>query len=123
MKGAKDSDGYRENLSYIDIPIMLKYKADGLFFELGPQLGFLASANAKFQGMSMDIKDEARKFDIGYAAGLGYQAASGPMIGLRYNGGFSKIGEDLHINGYNFGGTKVHNSAFQLYVGYLFGGK
>lgn len=123
MKGAKDSDGYRENLSYIDIPILLKLKADGLFFELGPQVGYLVSAKAKYEGVSMDIKDSGRSFDVGYAAGLGYQAVSGPMVGLRYNGGFSKIGEGETIYGNKIEAANIRNSAFQLYVGYMFGGK
>ncbi|WP_161787220.1 hypothetical protein [Hymenobacter sp. IS2118] len=50
-------------------------------------------------------------------AGLGYQLESGPMIGLRYNGGISNINEgDANPN-------KIRNSVFQLYAGFLFGGK
>jgi hypothetical protein len=121
MKGAKaDGNDSRLNLNYIDVPILAKIATGetGLFFELGPQIGFLASAKAKNSLISGDVKDSFNNVDFGYAAGLGFQAASGPMVGLRYNGGFNNVGKES-------AGTdgKIRNSAFQLYVGFMFGGK
>jgi hypothetical protein len=120
MKGAKQdgSDDARINLNYIDVPVLLKVStgATGLFFEAGPQVGFLASAKAKSGGISVDIKDEFKTVDFGYAAGVGFQVESGPNVGLRYNGGFTNIAKDASA------GT-ARNSAFQLYVGFMFGGK
>jgi hypothetical protein len=121
MKGAKaDGRDSRVNLNYIDIPVLAKISTGetGLFFELGPQIGFLASAKAKENDTSIDVKDAFKSVDFGYAAGLGFQAASGPMVGLRYNGGFTNNGKS--VMGYD---PKSKNSAFQLYVGFLFGGK
>ena len=125
MKGAKvdDSQDGRVNQSYIDVPVLFKVKADGLFFEAGPQVGFLANAKYKEDGISESAKSDLKKVDFGYAAGLGYQAASGPMIGLRYNGGFTKVGSSQTYGNIKLEAGKVYNSAFQLYVGYLFGGK
>lgn len=111
-----DSD-IKLKLNYIDIPVLVKVNADGLFFEAGPQLGILAGAKITDGDDDEDVKDGYNTVDFGYVAGLGYQAESGPMIGLRYNGGISNIiknGSDS---------DKVRNSAFQLYVGYVFGGK
>jgi hypothetical protein len=118
MKGAKQDGGDgRVNLNYIDVPVLAKIStgSTGLFFELGPQIGFLASAKLKQNSVSVDAKDAFKSVDFGYAAGLGFQAESGPMVGLRYNGGFTNIGDDSD--------AKLKNSAFQLYVGFLFGGK
>ena len=125
MKGAQADNGEnaRINQSYIDVPVLFKVKADGLFFEAGPQVGFLASAKYTEDGMSASVKDDLKKVDFGYAAGLGYQAASGPMVGLRYNGGLTKIGSSQTYGNVTIEAGKVYNSAFQLYVGYLFGGK
>ena len=92
---------------------MVKVNAGGLFFEAGPQLGILASAKS----VDEDIKDNLNTIDFGYVAGLGYQLETGPMIGLRYNGGISNIVKDGDDS------DKLRNSAFQLYVGYTFGGK
>lgn len=125
MKGAKDEeiDKLQINQTYIDVPIMFKVKADGLFFELGPQVGFLVGSKLKADAMSVDTKDGFKTVDFGYAAGLGYEFSSGPMIGLRYNGGISKIGESSTVNGVDIEAGSVRNSAFQLYLGFMFGGK
>ncbi|MBF9221779.1 porin family protein [Hymenobacter ruricola] len=121
MKGAALSDNtkVKYNFNYIDIPVMLQYNADGLFFEAGPQLGILASAKATDGSTDIDVKDGLNTIDFGYAVGLGYKLESGPMIGLRYNGGITSI--DKEESGTT--AAKIRNNAFQLYVGYMFGGK
>jgi Outer membrane protein beta-barrel domain len=125
MKGSKDGeiDDLRINQSYIDVPVLFKVKADGLFFELGPQVGFLVGSKLKADDISVDIKEAFKTVDFGYAAGLGYEFNNGPMIGLRYNGGISKIGEDYSNSGVTIEAGSVRNSAFQLYLGFMFGGK
>ena len=129
MKGAKGTETisgtkvtYKENLNYIDVPVLAHINAGGLFFELGPQVGFLVAANesveANGQSQSQDVKSQVKTVDFGYAAGLGYQLANGPGIGLRYNGGLVDISKGNNNIDY-----AIHNSAFQLYVTYMFGGK
>lgn len=129
MKGAKGTEtisGYtvtsKVTTHYIDVPVLAHINAGGLFFELGPQVGFLVAANgsqeANGQSVSADIKDQLKTVDFGYAAGLGYQMANGPGIGLRYNGGFI----DVNKNNSN-SDNATRNGAFQLYVSYMFGGK
>jgi hypothetical protein len=125
MKGAKvDGSDARVNLNYIDVPILAKIATGetGLFFELGPQVGFLASANAKSGSASQDVKDTFKSVDFGYAAGVGFQVSSSAMVGLRYNGGFTNVPKEINIGGTSVE-SKAKNSAFQLYVGYMFGGK
>ncbi|MDO7848280.1 porin family protein [Hymenobacter sp. M29] len=121
MKGAASSANskYKINLNYIDVPVMLQYNADGLFFEAGPQLGILASAKSTDGTTDVDIKSSLNTIDFGYAVGLGYKVSSGAMIGLRYNGGITSI--DKEESGTT--AAKIRNNAFQLYVGYMFGGK
>ncbi len=127
MKGFKDkaSSDNHANLNYIDIPVLVKVAtgATGLFFEAGPQIGFLTTAKVSTGPLSVDYKDYLKSVDFGYAAGLGFQAASGPMVGLRYNGGFTNIGKNGTVNGAQVTSGNAKNSAFQLYIGFLFGGK
>ncbi len=114
---AEVDNDIKYKINYIDVPLLVKVNAGGLFFEGGPQVGFLAGAKRTNGDVDRDIKGGYDKVDFGYVAGLGYQAASGPMIGLRYNGGISNINKgDINPN-------KIRNSVFQLYVGYVFGGK
>lgn len=124
VKGAQSEEDskFKQNLSYIDIPVLLKFNADGLFFELGPQLGILASAKAKYDDDDMDIKDGFNTVDFGYVAGVGYQLDGGFNLGLRYNGGITNVAKEVEILGDKYQ-AKVRNSAFQFYVGYMFGGK
>ena len=128
MKGAKSDQtisGYnvtnKVTTHYIDVPVLAHINAGGLFFELGPQVGFLVAASGSQgyngQTISGDIKDQLKTVDFGYAAGLGYQLANGPGIGLRYNGGFIDVNKD------NNSDYATRNSAFQLYLTYMFGGK
>ena len=119
------SNGFRFALNYIDVPVLVKVAtgSTGLFFELGPQVGFRLSADLKDNDNSFSFKDYTKSVDFGYAAGLGFQVESGPMVGLRYNGGFTRIGKDSTINGMSVTASDGKNSAFQLYVGFMFGGK
>ncbi len=130
MKGYKFSadDGFgtqvdgRKTLHYIDVPVLARINAGGLFFEAGPQFGYLVAAkfaqdgSANFPAGGYSVRRDYKALDFGYAAGLGYQLPAGPGIGLRYNGGIRKINESS-------GGQSVRNSAFQLYLTYMFGGK
>lgn len=120
MKGYQNPNNSKDklNLTYIDVPVMLQYNADGLFFEAGPQLGLLTSAKLTNGTNDSDVKDLFNTVDFGYAVGLGYKLETGPMIGLRYNGGITSVPKDIAGKS-----ISARNSAFQLYVGYMFGGK
>ncbi|WP_210461923.1 MULTISPECIES: porin family protein [Rufibacter] len=128
LKGFKfegEEDGeevtLKSRLSYIDVPILAHINAGGLFFELGPTLGFMVNDKntLEIDGEEIDLDTEEgegyKKFEFGYAAGIGYQMPAGLGIGLRYQGGITSINEDDDI--------KVRNSVFQLSLSYMFGGR
>ncbi|UYZ58797.1 porin family protein [Hymenobacter latericus] len=116
--------------NYLDVPVLLKINAGGLFFEAGPQFGYLLSAsddieitrNGQTQTSSQNYSnlDDVKRTEVGYAAGLGYQAKSGPMIGLRYNGSLTDFADDGY-QGDEF--RNARNSVFLLSVGFMFGGE
>jgi hypothetical protein len=111
-----------QTLHYIDIPVLARLKTGGLFFEAGPQIGYLVAtkfsrdASTNFPAISYSGRAGYQKVDFGYAAGLGYQLPGGAGIGLRYNGSFKNFTKFEH-NG------DLRNSAFQLYLSYMLGGK
>lgn len=123
QKGVKFESGANTaqmRLSYLDVPLLLRVKADGLFFEAGPQVGFLIAEKDEFniQGVgsgSTTSTDGTRKVDIGYIAGVGYRLEQGLEFGIRYNGGISDLSDPS-------GSSKIRNSVFQFQVGYSFGG-
>ncbi len=121
MKGAKaEEDGMEGgfNLHYIDVPVLARINADRLFFEFGPTVSFLLKSEIEMEEVSVDFKDYTNKVDFGYAAGLGYQLTDGLGLGLRYNGGISKIYKD---DSDDFEAGEVRNSVFQLSLSYSFG--
>ncbi|WP_460615145.1 porin family protein [Hymenobacter seoulensis] len=123
QKGSKytvNGNDVINRFNYVDLPVMFRVNAGGLFFEAGPQLGFLASAKREIGSTSVDIKDGYNTIDFGYAAGLGYQLSSGPGIGLRYNGGLTNIPQKNTVGNVTTQ-AKIHNTAFQLYLSYVLG--
>ena len=76
-------------LTYINVPVMLKYRSNGGFYlEAGPQIGF--KVNEKVDGNSEDF---AKSTDLSIAGGLGYHSPIGLGIGARYTAGLSKLGD------------------------------
>jgi len=125
LKGDRN-DGFgtteRTNLSYLDVPVLLKVKTGGFFLEAGPQIGWRLSGKYKVNNVSLKVTDNYRTLDYGYAAGLGYQLSNGLNAGLRYNAGFrDPINENPILPGSGFS-AKGHNSVFQFYIGYLLPG-
>ncbi len=120
QKGVKFEGGgnsIQVRRTYVDVPLLLRVKADGLFFEAGPQVGFLAAQKYEINNNTISTSTNGvRKVDVGYIAGVGYQLPQGLELGVRYNGGISDINDPS-------GSTKIRNSVFQFQVGYLFGGK
>lgn len=110
----------RVDLNYFNLPILGKYYIKkGLAFELGPQLGYLMSANyeTKQAGNSqrIDVEDDFKNLDISLAAGLSYKTDWGFMLGARYSLGLNNIN-----NGTDLESSSLSNAVFQLYFGYLF---
>ncbi|SDY90299.1 porin family protein [Hymenobacter psychrophilus] len=122
-KGAKlETPDLTTRLDYVDVPMAFHANAGGLFFEAGPQVGFLISAKDKLGSATTDVKDFYNTVDFGYLFGLGYQRKAGPGIGLRYNGGFTNVREALTVGSTKFQEQR-RNSVFQLYATFSFQGR
>ena len=117
--------GYKQNggtlaLDYITLPVVVRYNFTPLFSaHLGPQMGFLMSAKAKYDGGGdEDMKDYFKGTDIGVAAGIGIDLPMGLNFGFRFVKGVSNIIEEDSDE------LKYKNYNLQLSVGYkLFGKK
>ena len=116
------------SFNYLDLPVMIKINAGGLFFEGGPVASYLLDIKDKREVKIDDeeIEDESTvlpkgdisDFEIGYAAGLGYKAPMGLSLNLRYNGSINALADE------DDGGdlTNARHSLFQFTVGFLLGG-
>lgn len=112
MRGSKTdpfiADSYTR-LNYLDVPLALHLNASGFYFEVGPQVGFLLSAESKQNGDVADVKDAYRSREYSYLLGLGLQRSSGLGAGVRFNRGFNTATNAAD------GPT---NTSFQLFLTY-----
>jgi len=75
-------------LSYMSIPIVLKYRTNaGFYVEAGMQAGYKIKEDV--DGLT-DTKF-AKKYDMGAVGGIGYQSKIGLGIGARYIYGLQKV--------------------------------
>jgi hypothetical protein len=105
------------NLDYINVPLLLQYMFEnGFRLEVGPQIGFLASAKSKTNNSTSDIKNDIKGIDLGLAIGLGYvDPKSGFGVDARYNLGLSNINNNSN--------TTAKNVGYQFGIFYLLGHK
>ncbi|MCB2378902.1 PorT family protein [Hymenobacter sp. BT635] len=122
------------NYNYLDVPVLFKVNASGLVFELGPQYSYLLSIKDETRvtttsGLTGNTSsstthnqknlDQLNRNELGYVAGLGYQAENGLSLNLRYTGAFSdfvKSDNDTYFDGDL---KNARNSALQVSLGYL----
>ncbi|MDC0571423.1 PorT family protein [Flavobacteriaceae bacterium] len=122
------NDDYKFKLNYLQIPVMAKfYVSEDLSLEVGPQIGFLLSADVENDystidngtvldsgSTEIDYKDFMKSVDFGLNFGLGYKLDSGLNFGLRYNLGLNDV---YDVDGSN---VEIKNRVLQLSVGYNF---
>jgi hypothetical protein len=111
----KGEDAGSLNLNYINVPVMLQYRSSGFYGELGPQIGLLVGAKAKFDGDSEDIKEEFKSSSFALNFGAGYQLDNGFGFGARYSLGLSSIAKEDDV--------KIKTSVFSVGIHFNFGAK
>lgn len=147
MQGAKTTDRFDDglgniertkskvNLSYINVPVMLKiYPVNGFFIQAGPQIGFLVGAKSKdettftdpgnltrIESTEVDIKDDLKTVDVSFNAGLGYDFTENFFVDARYSFGLTNIYDAPDFLG-AFGITELDakNSNITVSLGYKF---
>lgn len=127
------SNNYSENysntykLSYLTIPLMLKYYATPKFnVEVGPQIAFLLSAKDDYsyensegdaESGSEDMKEFTSALDFSLNFGLGYDITENIVAGLRYNLGLLNVADDDNVEEIDY---TIKNNVFSVSVGYKF---
>ena len=121
------------NYNYIDVPLLLKFKALGFVAEAGPQYSYLLSSNNETKTTTTptvgsptvsETKDKndvsgLNRNELGYLAGVGYEATNGLSLNLRYTGAFSDFVKSDNSAYFNGDLKNARHSAFQLSLGYL----
>lgn len=117
---------------YLDVPVLVRVRAAGIFFEVGPQYSYLMNVSAdRTQTLNGNVVgnagsgtsnlDNVQRNELGYVGGLGFQASNGVMLGVRYTGAFTDFAKNNNYSNDEF--RNARNSTFQAYVGVLLGSK
>lgn len=116
MMGATDKEDKKSksNLAYANIPVLAKYKINSVSIYLGPQIGFLLSANAKYESEKESIKDSYKGTDFSAVVGASYTLESGLGFDLRSQIGLTSIAKENILN------FKEKNNAFSFGIHYKF---
>jgi hypothetical protein len=103
-----DGQELEGNFQYMNIPIMLKlYTVLGLNLQVGPQFGFLSSAEID----GNNVKEIYKNSDTSLAFGVGWDLPMRLTVDARYNLGLSDINDSSTDN-------TVKNQVFQISVGF-----
>lgn len=117
QKGSSGAPDETLNLGYINLPVLAKYKNDGFFAFLGPQIGYLLSEKSKSGSSSTNDKSQFNSTDFSGVIGAGYTLTSGLGFDARYQLGFSNIAKQSTTEGSS---VTVKNNAFMIGIHYVF---
>jgi hypothetical protein len=109
-----ENDMLVRQLNYINVPVLAQFMfGNGFRVQTGPQVGFMVSAQDKYDNVKVDRGDFMNTVEFGWTAGAGYLI---PNCGLgfdaRYNFGISNVYEQDSPEG--------HNRVFQVGLFYQF---
>lgn len=108
------SDKGNINMSYIQLPVMLKvYPTSALSIEVGPEFNYLIATSPDsmvFDDATISIGD-CKGFNMGVGIGVGYEFRMGLVVGARYSLGFTDMAKNLKWK---------NNGDIQVTVGWLF---
>jgi hypothetical protein len=119
MQGMKiESNGTNASFkfNYITMPVLAKLQPiEGFSTFVGPQIGFLTSASAEYEGEpKQNAKGVLKALDVFGVFGMEYRFPIGVVVGARYQVGFRDIVGTPDIE------TEIKNSALTFRVGYSF---
>ena len=114
------------HLNYVNMPILLGYQVqEKINLIAGFELGYLVSAQSKFDAETVDVSGIwNNKLDFGAAVGLRCFLTESFPLELRYTHGLTSVIKDITLtdaNGFVIeNNAKFQNRALQFSIGYVF---
>ncbi len=102
----------KNNLSYLNIPILIRNDFGPFNFHFGPQFGLLTDAKLSVDGIKNDFKNQLLDRDFSFVAGLGVRLPANLGLTLRYVKGLKNISDPNIIN------SETKNTMFQISIKY-----
>ena len=81
----------KNNLSYLNIPILIRNDFGPFNFHFGPQFGLLTDAKLSVNGIKNNFKNQLLGRDFSFVAGLGIRLPANLGLTLRYVKGLTNI--------------------------------
>lgn len=101
--------------NYLSIPVIAKVYFNGFNIQAGPSFDFLLSSKISANGMSEDVKESFKVFDLGLSVGLGYDFKGGLTFDGRYVLGLTDMNDEPEMEG-----VKMTNNCFLITMGIAF---
>ncbi len=120
------------NFNYLELPLLARINAGPLYFEAGPQASYLLGIRDNTEQTPLISTgdrispDGMNRFELGYAAGIGFGMPNGISAGVRYTSGFNRILNDNNNNSTTYFDGDLRNarhSVFMFTLGFAFGGR
>ena len=102
----------KNNLSYLNIPILIRNDFGPFNFHFGPQFGLLTDAKLSVDGIKNNFKNQLLDRDFSFVAGLGVRLPANLGLALRYVKGLKNISDPNIIN------SETKNTMFQISIKY-----
>ena len=102
----------KNNLSYLNIPILFRNDFGPFNFHFGPQFGLLTDAKLSVNGVKNNFKNQLLDRDFSFVAGLGVRLPANFGLTLRYVKGLTNISDINIIN------SETKNTMFQISIRY-----
>ena len=102
----------KNNLSYINVPILIRNDFGPFNFHFGPQFGILTDAKLTSNGVKNSIKNQFLNRDFSFVAGIAVRLPVNLGLSLRYVKGLKNISDSNILN------TETKNTMFQFSVKY-----
>lgn len=112
-----NNEDLNRDIQSVDVPLLARYHAGGLFLEAGPEVNIPVKA---VNEAAENVKSEVNSVALNYVLGVGYQLGHGPSLGVRYDGGASNVFKSNTATVLGTGNFKA--SAVFIVLGYSFGG-
>jgi hypothetical protein len=111
-----NNEDLNRDISSVDVPLLARYHAGGLFLEAGPEVDLPVKA---VNEAGDNVKSQVNSVALNYVLGVGYQLGHGPSLGVRYDGGASNVFK--HDAATTLGSGNFKSSAVFVVLGYSFG--
>lgn len=110
----------RLNINYLDLPVLLSYKAFGkLGIDLGPTFSYKLSAKKVVSGSRLNVTDFYKDFDFGIAAGIRVHVTTKISAIGRYYRGLGTIDKVYYADANNKQSIiTFHNQTIQFGLAY-----